>query len=85
MPVGGEGFEFSCERMKKLLLLTGIALGALGGVVAYRAAFLEPKVAVVLTETGAREMPNTPRIVGGLALLLVGFALAFYAARRRTP
>ncbi|HEX8474265.1 MAG TPA: hypothetical protein VF666_09555 [Pyrinomonadaceae bacterium] len=71
--------------MKSLLILTGIALASLGGVVAYRAAFLEPKVAVVITEAGAREMPNAPRIVGGLALLFIGFALAFYAARKRTP
>ena len=38
--------------MRILLILFGLVLGALGGVVAYRAAFLEPATAVVFTGAG---------------------------------
>jgi hypothetical protein len=65
-------------------IVIGIALAALGGTVAYRAAFVEPRTAVVISEEGVREVSNTPRIVGGLALFLLGVALPVYAARRRT-
>ena len=65
------------------VVLLGIALAAAGGVVAYRAAFVEPSTAVVISEEGAREMPNTPRVAGGVALLFIGVGLAVYAARRR--
>jgi len=58
-------------------------MAALGGVVAYRAAFVEPRTAIVITEESIRKVSNTPRIVGGIGLLLVGAALAFFAARRR--
>ena len=51
--------------MRILLILFGLVLGALGGVVAYRAAFLEPATAVVFTEREAHEVSNVPRIVGG--------------------
>ena len=64
-------------------VVVGIALAALGGVVAYRAAFVEPRTAVVISEDGVRELPNTPRVVGGLILFLLGVALPVYAARRR--
>jgi len=63
--------------------LLGIALAAAGGVVAYRAAFVEPSTAVVVSEEGVREMPSTPRVVGGVALLFIGVGLAIYVARRR--
>ena len=65
------------------IILVGIVLAALGGVVAYRAAFVEPPTAVVISEEGVRETPSAPRVVGGVSLLLVGAALAAYAARRR--
>jgi hypothetical protein len=65
------------------VILLGIALAAAGGVVAYRAAFVEPSTAVVVSEEGVREMPNTPRVVG-VALLFIGVGLAVYAARRRS-
>ena len=65
------------------LVLFGIVLAATGGAVAYRAAFTEPRTAVVISEEGVRETANTPRVVGGLALLAAGAALAFYAARKR--
>ena len=66
------------------VILLGIALAAAGGVVAYRAAYVEPRTAVVVSEEGVRERPNTPRVAGGLALLFIGAGLAFYAARRRS-
>jgi hypothetical protein len=61
----------------------GIVVAAIGGVIAYRALFLEPSSAVVITETEVRELPNTARVVGGIALLAIGAALAFLAARRK--
>jgi hypothetical protein len=69
--------------MRIITALIGIVMAALGGVVAYRAAFIEPSAAVLLTDTNVRELPNTPRLIGGLALLLVGATLAFLALRRR--
>jgi len=50
----------------------------------YRALFLEPSAAVIITETEVRELPNTARVVGGIALLVIGAAVAFFAARRRS-
>jgi hypothetical protein len=69
--------------MRIITALIGIVIAALGGVVAYRAAFIEPSAAVLLTDTNVRELPNTPRLISGLALLLVGATLAFLALRRR--
>jgi len=65
-------------------IIFGIIIASIGGVIAYRALFLEPSSAVVITETEVRELPNTARVVGGMALLVIGVALAFFAARRRS-
>lgn len=69
--------------MRILGIILGIVIAAIGGVIAYRSLFLEPTAAVVITETEVRELPNTVRVVGGIALLAIGTALAFLAARRR--
>ena len=69
--------------MRILGIILGIVIAAIGGVIAYRSLFLEPTAAVVITETEVRELPNTVRVVGGIALLAIGAALAFLAARRR--
>lgn len=69
--------------MKILASLAAILLAAIGGVVAYRAAFVAPHAAVVITETGIREMPDVWRITLGLSLLVAGACLAFFAARPR--
>lgn len=69
--------------MRILGIIFGIVIAAIGGVVAYRAFFLEPSHAIVITNTEVRELPNTFRIVGGIALLVVGAGLAFLAARRK--
>jgi hypothetical protein len=69
--------------MKVILLLAGILLATAGGVITYRAIYLEPSSAVVITETGVRDVPNYSRIIGGTILLVGGAGLAFSAARRR--
>lgn len=63
-------------------IILGIVLGAIGGVIAYRAAFLEPTAAVVISESGVRELPDYWRIAAGLGLLLLGAATAFIAGTR---
>ena len=68
--------------MKIIVLIVGLAIAAAGGVIAYRAIFLEPATAVLVTETHVRELPNTLRVVGGIAMLIVGACLAFFGARR---
>jgi nitrate reductase gamma subunit len=70
--------------MRILGIIFGIVIAAVGGVIAYRAFFLEPSAAIVITNTEVRELPNTFRILGGIALLVVGAGTAFLAARRKT-
>jgi uncharacterized protein YxeA len=69
---------------KILFTIIGIVIAAIGGVIAYRAWFLDPHAAIVITETQIKEVPNYARVMGGCALLVVGSALALYSATRRT-
>lgn len=69
--------------MKILLLIVGIVVATVGGVITYRTLYVEPKSAVVITETGIRQIPNQARVVGGALLFVGGSALALYAATRR--
>ena len=69
--------------MKVLLLILGIIIATAGGVITYRTLYVEPKSAVVVTETGIRQIPNQARVVGGALLFVGGSALALYAATRR--
>jgi hypothetical protein len=69
--------------MRILGIIFGIVIAAVGGVIAYRAFFLEPSSAVLITNSEVREIPNTFRIVGGIALFLIGASLAFMAGRRK--
>jgi hypothetical protein len=71
--------------MKTVALILGLAVAAWGGVITYRALFLEPgATAIINTGTGAvHEYPNLSRVVIGLLMLIVGICLAFYAARRK--
>ena len=69
--------------LRIIFMILGIVLGAVGGVIAYRAYFLEPTAAIVISNEDVRELPNTFRIVGGLLLLLVGAGLAFTAGVRK--
>jgi hypothetical protein len=79
----GEHIETRQDEMRILTSILGIVIAAVGGVVAYRALFLEPSSAVVITETQVRELPDTLRVVGGIALLAVGAIVAFLSLRRR--
>ena len=69
--------------LRVITVIFGIVLAATGGVIAYRAFFLEPTAAVIISEEGVRELPDYFRVFGGLALLLIGFVVAFFAARRK--
>jgi hypothetical protein len=69
--------------MKALLLIVGILLATVGGVITYRALYVEPRSAVVITDTDIRELPNYTRVVGGALLFVGGTALALFAATRK--
>ncbi len=70
--------------MRYIVIIAGIVLAAIGGVIAYRALFLEPTAAVVITSSGeVRDLPNYARIIGGSLLLVLGAAMAFVAATRK--
>ena len=68
--------------MRIIALIFGLLIATAGGVIAYRALFLEASAGVVVTNTSVREIPNTLRVVSGLVLLVAGACLAFVAARR---
>jgi hypothetical protein len=70
--------------MKIVLLIAGILIATTGGVITYRALYLDPRSGVEITEKGVREVPNYARILGGAVLLVGGAAIAFYGVRRRT-
>ncbi len=69
--------------MRIVLLLLGLLVASAGGVIAYRALFVEPHAAVVITEKSVRELPDVARVVAGLVLLVAGACAAFFAALRR--
>jgi hypothetical protein len=69
--------------MKALLLIVGLLLATVGGVITYRALYLEPRSSVVITNTDIRELPNYTRVVGGALLFVGGTALALFAAVRK--
>ena len=69
--------------MKALLLIIGILLATIGGVITYRALYVEPRSAVIITDTDTRQLPNYTRVVGGALLFVGGTALALFAATRR--
>ena len=69
--------------LRIIVVVFGIVLAAVGGVIAYRAYFLEPSAAVVITNTEVRELPDTFRVVSGILLLIVGAVIAYMAALRK--
>ena len=69
--------------MKTLLLIVGILIATAGGVITYRALYVEPKSGVVITDSGIRQIPDQARVVGGALMFVGGSALAFFAATRR--
>ena len=66
-----------------LLIIFGIVIAAVGGVLSYRAYFLAPPEAIVITDSEIREVPDYFRVISGLILLLVGAAIAYMSAVRR--
>ena len=66
--------------MKTILMIVGILIATAGGVFTYRALYVEPKSAVVITETEVRELPNYTRVISGALLFVGGSALALYSA-----
>ena len=68
--------------MRLIALIVGLLVAAAGGVIAYRALFLEPQTTLVITERNVRELPDTLRVAGGLIMLVAGACLSFLAARR---
>ena len=69
--------------MKALLLIVGILIATAGGVITYRALYVEPKSAVIITESEVRELPNYGRVITGALLFVGGSALALYSAVRK--
>jgi hypothetical protein len=69
--------------LRTIAIILGIVLAAVGGVIAYRALFIDPSAAIVISNEGVRQLPNTFNVVGGLALLIAGAAIAFFSAVRR--
>ncbi len=70
--------------MRLVGIIIGLVVAAAGGVIAYRALFLEPATGVVITDESVREIPNTLRLASGIILLIIGAGLAFFAARRKS-
>ena len=69
--------------MRIVFIILGVAVAAAGGAIAYRALFVEPHAAVVITDTSVRELPNMTRAAFGLVLLAAGVSVALFAALRR--
>lgn len=69
--------------MKALLLIVGILIATAGGVITYRALYVEPKSGVVITDSGIRQIPDQARVVGGALLFVGGSALALFVATRK--
>ena len=69
--------------LRPIIVILGIIVAAVGGVIAYRALFLEPSAVVVITNTEVRELPNYTRAVGGIVLLIAGAAIAFFTAIKK--
>ena len=69
--------------MRPVAIIFGVVIAAVGGVIAYRAYFLDPAAAVVISESGVRELPDTFRVVAGMLMLVIGAFIAFTAARRK--
>jgi hypothetical protein len=69
--------------VKALLLILGILIATAGGVITYRTLYVEPKSAVVITDSGIRQIPDQARVVGGALMFVGGSALALFAATRK--
>lgn len=68
--------------MKAFLLIVGLLVATIGGVTTYRALYVEPRSAVVISDTGVRSVPDYKRVIAGALLVVGGAAVAFMAARK---
>jgi hypothetical protein len=69
--------------MKVIMLIVGMLVATAGGVITYRALYLEPKSVVVISDGDMRELPNYTRVISGALLFVGGSALALYSAVRK--
>jgi LPXTG cell wall anchor motif len=69
--------------LRAIAIILGIVIAAIGGVIAYRAFFVDPSAAVVISNEAVRQLPNTGNVVEGIVLLIVGAAIAFAAAVKK--
>ena len=70
--------------MKTVFLIVGMLAATAGGVITYRALYVEPRSAVVITDEGdIRQLPNYTRVIGGALLFVGGSALALYSTVRK--
>ena len=71
--------------MRIVALILGLAIATWGGVLAYRALFLEPSATTTVdTNTGElHEYPDMLRVTLGLTMLAGGACVAFFASRRK--
>lgn len=69
--------------LRAIAIILGIMIAAVGGVIAYRAFFVDPSAAVVISNEAVRQLPNTLNIVEGVVLLIVGAAIAFASAVKK--
>ncbi|MCA1815891.1 MAG: hypothetical protein LC746_05680 [Acidobacteria bacterium] len=72
--------------MRVPLIIAGVLLAAAGGALAYHALFVAPPSSFVVNSSSGsvREIHNFWRAAGGFALLVIGLAVAFLSARRRS-
>ena len=52
--------------MRVIGIIVGLLVAAIGGVIAYRALYVEPSAGVIVTPDSVREFPNTLRLASGL-------------------
>ena len=57
--------------MRPAIIIVGLFIATAGGVIAFRALYLEPTSTVVITSDEIRELPNYTRVVGGALMLLM--------------
>ena len=69
--------------MRIIGIIIGLAVATIGGVIAYRAFYIDPRSTVVITNSSIRAVPNTIRIASGIVLVALGAAISFYSARRK--
>ena len=69
--------------LRAIAIILGIVIAAIGGVIAYRAFFVDPSAAVVTSNEATHQLPNTLNVVEGVVLLIVGATIAFASAVKK--